>query len=123
MSGDRLNLNYVLDDAGEPVVERDYYLWGRWMQDHERRLAVTELGDGVSVSTVFLGLDHRFGDKGRPLLFETMIFGGAHDRWQLRYDSRTAALAGHALAVKVALVGLHRGAPVEEPEPYEGDSA
>jgi aminoglycoside phosphotransferase family enzyme len=34
----------------------------------------------VHISTVFLGLDHSF-DEGRPLLFETMTFGGQeHDQ-------------------------------------------
>src|ERR1035437_632572 len=32
----------------------------------------------VNISTIFLHIDHRFGD-GSPLLFETMIFGGEHD--------------------------------------------
>jgi hypothetical protein len=29
---------------------------------------------GIRISTVFLGLDHRFLGKGDPLLFETMVF-------------------------------------------------
>jgi hypothetical protein len=38
----------------------------------DRRVAYTEIDD-CRVSTVFLGIDHRFGD-GPPLLFETMSF-------------------------------------------------
>ena len=28
--------------------------------------------------TVFLGLDHDFLDRGDPILWETMVFGGPH---------------------------------------------
>ncbi len=36
------------------------------------------------VSTVFIGLDHRFSGEGPPVLFETMIFGGKLDEFQNR---------------------------------------
>lgn len=53
---------------------------------------------GILVSTVFLGLDHNYGD-GLPLLWETMIFNGEHDQYQERYSSKEGALAGHQEAV------------------------
>lgn len=40
------------------------------------RVAFTELAEGCEVSTVFLGLDHRFSDEGPPLVFESMAFWG-----------------------------------------------
>jgi hypothetical protein len=64
-----------------PVLEPDLLTWARWFETAERQVAetwVTPL-DGapgqasVRVSTVFLGLDHQWGD-GPPLLFETMCF-------------------------------------------------
>ena len=58
----------------------------------------TDNGEIVTVSTVFLGLDHSFGD-GPPLLFETMIFGGAQDGRNERYEDRATALAGHERAM------------------------
>ena len=48
----------------------------------------------VRVSTVFLGLDHQWGN-GPPLLFETMIFGGPHDQNQRRYSTWGEAEDGH----------------------------
>lgn len=51
------------------------------------RRSGTDLPGAVRVSTVFLGLDH-FGRVGEPVLWETMIFGGAHDGYQARYTSR-----------------------------------
>lgn len=54
--------------------------------------------DGVRVSTVFLALDHGYGDEP-PLLFETMIFGGKPDDYQERYSTWEEAEAGHKRAV------------------------
>ena len=52
----------------------------------------------VSVSTVFLGMDHSFGGGGHPVLFETMIFGGEHDQYQERYCTWDEAEKGHQIA-------------------------
>ncbi len=48
----------------------------------------------VYISTVFLAIDHSFGD-GPPLLFETMVFGGELDQSQERYSTWDEAEAGH----------------------------
>lgn len=95
------NGKYILDADGNAARERDIQRWGEWFETHDRRLAQDRVGD-VNVSTVFLGLDHSFGD-GPPLLWETMIFGGEHDQYQERYSTKAEALAGHAKAL--ALVG------------------
>jgi hypothetical protein len=51
--------------------------------------------NGGIVSTVYLGVDHSFGN-GPPLLYETMVFGcGKHDKYQRRYSTQEEALAGH----------------------------
>jgi len=54
---------------------------------------------GVFVSTVFLVIDHGyrdFGDKNyKPVLWETMIFGGKNNDYQERYTSLEDAKAGH----------------------------
>lgn len=54
--------------------------------------------NGARISTVFLGLDHNWGD-GPPVLFETMVFGGEHDEWMDRYHTYDEALAGHKKVV------------------------
>lgn len=54
------------------------------------------------VSTVFLGIDHGFGQRGGAVLFETMIFignDGRTERGCWRYCTRAEALAGHARVV------------------------
>jgi hypothetical protein len=94
-------LQYILDEAGEPVPCPDLLKWSAFLRDiGHRMVAKTDLPDGAMVSTVFLGTDHQFGD-GPPLLFETMIFHGdpgtGDECW--RYATRAEALEGHAAAV------------------------
>lgn len=60
-----------------------------WVIDH------TSIGD-ADVSTVWLGLDHRFSGKGPPLIFETMVFGGPLDSEMERYSTKEQATEGHA---------------------------
>jgi len=88
---------YILDHDGRAVAEPDILKWGEWFRTSERHLAEDQIGE-VCISTVFLGLDHQFGD-GPPLLWETMIFGGEHDQYQERYSTREEALAGHQAAL------------------------
>ena len=95
---------YVLNDAGEPVEEPDVLAWGLWMQSAHRHVADEAPIPGVRVSTVFIGLDHNFGD-GPPLLWETMIFGGAYDQETWRYTTRAEAEAGHRRAVERVIEG------------------
>jgi hypothetical protein len=88
---------YMLDGQGNPVPERDLLTWARWMETGTRVLKQTDLGIWGFVSTVFLALDHNFclGLDAKPVLWETMIFGGPYDQEQYRYSSREEALAGH----------------------------
>jgi hypothetical protein len=58
-------------------------------------------GEPVTVSTVWLGLDHNWWPDRAPLIFETMIFGGKLDLECWRYSTEEQALAGHADAVKL----------------------
>jgi hypothetical protein len=101
---DRTATKYYILDAEHRPVEADFETWARFFENNKRRrVAHTQLGD-VCVSTVFLGLDHRFGDDGPPIVFETMIFGGPLDqeRCLRRYSSWDDAEAGHAAAVRKA---------------------
>lgn len=91
--------NYILD--GKTPVECDDILkWGEWFETADRHVAKTEK-DEIKVSTVFLGIDHSFGD-GPPLLFETMIFGGEHDKDMWRYSTWNEAEEGHKKACAIA---------------------
>ncbi len=87
---------YTLDADGRPQPTDDLMEWARWFEEigDKRVVARTELADEVVVSTVFLGMDHQWGD-GPPLLFETMVFGGRWDESQWRWPTRESALAAH----------------------------
>jgi hypothetical protein len=67
-----------------------------------RKVAVNTISSGVRISTVFLGLDHSFGE-GEPVLFETMTFGLGDDDIQQRYTTREEAIAGHAQVVELVI--------------------
>ena len=83
---------------GEPV-KCDLMEWAEFFTEDNMRIAKDEIGD-VNISTVFLGLDHQYGD-GPPLLYETMIFGGEHDGYQERYSTEEQAKRGHKKACEM----------------------
>lgn len=92
---------YILVD-GEPVPCDDLTLWSLWFGNRTDRIVQQDYVGRIFISTVFLGIDHRFLGDGPPILYETMIFGGKHDQYQDRYCTRDEALAGHAHAVMLA---------------------
>jgi len=83
---------YILEN-NKPVKCEDFLEWAQWRRTADRRVANTDIGD-VSVSTVFLGIDHSWGDN-QPVLYETLIFGGLHDGKMMRYRTLAEAQAGH----------------------------
>jgi len=83
---------YILDGK-TPVPLFDTTKWGLKV---DKIIGKDQFGS-VSVSTVFLGIDHSFGG-GDPVLFETMIFGGEHDQYQERYCTWDEAEKGHQIA-------------------------
>jgi hypothetical protein len=94
------NIQYVLDDDDPRGYreEPDLTRWADWFGTEDRKILHTRVKGGF-VSTVFLGLDHNFGD-GPPLLWETMskIDGEWGD--QQRYPSAEEAVAGHHAVVR-----------------------
>jgi hypothetical protein len=111
-------------DADNHVVEvtDDVIAWGRFMEDERRHIGYTQITSACTVSTVFIGIDHRIYGKGPPVLFETMIFGGPLDHDQWRYSSYDDAVTGHAAAANKARAAIgqrkrkapNAGAKVEE---------
>lgn len=77
--------------------------------------------NGWLISTVWLGIDHSFGDS-TPIIFETMIFRpGADDSPSLdevycsRYSTENEAMDGHVRAMKWLIEELVTGG-FNEPE-------
>ena len=98
---------YVLDEHGEPKAELDFRSWSRWFEGADRHVSdelargeSAEATDAVRVSTVFLGIDHNFFEKGPPVLWESMVFGGPFSGEQMRCaGSREQAEAMHVWMV------------------------
>ncbi len=90
---------YILEN-GNTVQELDLMKWAKWFEKANRHISNTVVLD-INISTVFLGIDHRFGAQGLPILFETMVFGGKHDRYQRRYTDVESAKTGHNEAVEM----------------------
>jgi hypothetical protein len=91
-------------DGRTPMSTDSVERWAECMKDDAaKRVAYThDEKKGITVSTVFLGLDHGFGREGGPVLFETMIFGGQSNDWMRRYSHWVEAEQGHKLACEVA---------------------
>jgi hypothetical protein len=86
---------YILEN-GAPKPTDDILEWARWFErSGSERIVARETQGEVTVSTVFLGLDHNFSMTGSPLLYETMVFGGEHDSEMRRYTTVEQAKAGH----------------------------
>lgn len=101
---------YILDDEGNIVPCEDIITWGRWLEKAyetgARRVGYDDLSRGTYVSTVFLGQDHSYhmtqSLDHKPLIWETMIFGGHHNEYQERYYTRAEAEQGHQIALALA---------------------
>ncbi len=85
---------YVLEDDGSYRKATSLSeIEGIWESD-KRIIERTEIAPDVVVSTVFLVVDHQMSG-GFPLLFETMVFGGALDMHQERHSTITEAREHH----------------------------
>jgi hypothetical protein len=85
-------VHYIL--VGQTVVpEPDLLKWALWYETGDRVVKQTTVG-ATLISTVFLGLDHNFGD-GPPLLFETMTFTDGEDNDCERCSTWLQAEAQH----------------------------
>ena len=92
---------YILNNNNKPIPASIIEA-ADWLEEGSDRRTVKrdEIGD-ILVSTVFLGLDHSWTPGGKPVLWETMIFGGEHDQYQERYTSHKDALEGHEKALEL----------------------
>lgn len=101
---------YWIERNGEPVEVETMLEWAAWFETADRVVLQTTIGD-LLVSSVFLGIDHNFGRKGPPLLYETMVFEGIEwatlmrrefprERYTARHATRAEAIAHHERCVE-----------------------
>ncbi|HEY2617011.1 MAG TPA: hypothetical protein VGI78_06710 [Acetobacteraceae bacterium] len=89
-------LQYILGPGHIVVPATDMRDYAAWMAIEEnRRVAFDQVGPGVEVSTVFLGLDHSFCANAEPVVFETMVFDDYKRGPSWRYCTWGQAAAGH----------------------------
>lgn len=86
---------YKLDENRNPVevsIGEDFHF-----NEESRRVQLTGLPNGGTVSTVFLCIDHNYGGTGDPILFESMYFpvDDYNDEDCERYRTWDDAEAGH----------------------------
>jgi hypothetical protein len=99
--------HYIL--VGRTPIAVDLLTWADWFEKPDnRKIAKTEINDRCHVSTIFLGLDHNFSDRGDPVLFETLVFGGPLDGEMLRCCTYTEAERLHAETVAQARIACAR---------------
>ena len=85
---------YYKLDKNKKVVKATLQEFSEIFKDSNAR-TVKKTKVGVSeVSTVFLGMDHGFG-SAKPIVFESMVFGGNNDGMQRRYSTWDEAVKGH----------------------------
>lgn len=86
------------DIRGRPITMEQ---WAIAFEYAPHTIRWTKVGKMV-VSTVWLGLDHNFGD-GEPIIFETMVFpeeGIYSDLDSNRYSTHEEAVKGHDKMVR-----------------------
>ena len=99
----RLNRPRYYRRDGKPYEGDGLLQWSKDLENKEmQRVTQTTLADGRWISTVWLGLDHQYGD-GPPLIFETMVFSSRasyEDEDQERYSTEKEAVEGHERMVE-----------------------
>ena len=86
--------NYKL--VNKQIIECSRDEGALFLESPERIVAKDKFFN-VEISTVFLVFDHgfNFDNENKPVLFETMVFGGDFDNAQIRYCTYEEALEGH----------------------------
>ena len=86
----KMTRSYKIDENGDAVAIDSMI---NFEFDKFRSIAFTKINEEECLSTAFLSLDHSFrGDK--PMIFESMWFGGKNDGEQRRYSTKKEALFG-----------------------------
>jgi hypothetical protein len=98
---------YLLDKDKNTIPTKDMVQANRLLLDTDgRRVALDEIivedyAITITVSTVFLVLDHNHSPKGKPVLFESMIFNGELNQSMDRYCTWKEAEVGHRKMVEL----------------------
>jgi hypothetical protein len=93
---------YYLDEHNNtvPCVNGNEFMIK--FKESMRRVSLSSLPSNAELSTVFLGINHRFSSdpKAPPIVFESKVFGGPHDQEMRRYSTYQEAVEGHEAWLK-----------------------
>lgn len=96
---------FVLDDRGEPVLERDLEAWTRWFERADRSVSRTVIAAHVTVLTTFHGVGTTSELGETPALFQSRVFGGVLNGEDVWSRTRAEAMAGHERLVEWSRLG------------------
>lgn len=100
-----MTIEYGAMNPDRTVRIVDVSEWLATFDNEDRIVARTNIA-GMTVSTVFLGINHAYFTDHEPMWFETMIFDNQHDS-QFRYQERCAtyeqAVQEHHRAITVVI--------------------
>lgn len=85
---------YWILDASKNIVASNLIEVAKFMNSNACIVVQTKITEDIMLSTVFLYIDHSFGN--RPVLFESMWFGGISNGLVKRYHTYNDALNGHS---------------------------
>jgi hypothetical protein len=100
-----MELYFVLNEHGEPVLERDVEVWSKWFARADRSIARSTVSADVTVLTTFNGVDDVPEPDAIPRLFESRVFGGVLDGEVVHHRTRGEATARHAELVEWCRIG------------------
>lgn len=91
---------YIFDE-NDTIIEESLNVWWEFYKDIERRRIGYDIIGNITVSTVFIGLNHScYNDE--PALFESTIFENGNEKYCKRYYTWEEAQEGHIKIVEYA---------------------
>ena len=100
-----MELYFVLDEHGEPLLERDVQAWSRWFAQADRSIARSTVSPEVTVLTTFNGVGDVPEPDSIPKLFESRVFGGILDGEVVQHCTRAEAIEQHRELVAWCRIG------------------
>jgi hypothetical protein len=90
-------LNYYKLEGQTPVAVESFMEWSLWIMSASTTVMINELKDSI-ISTRFVGIDLNPGSSNsnsQPMVFETLVMGGALDGKKNFYPAWDEAIQGH----------------------------
>ncbi|MHC5615127.1 MAG: hypothetical protein ACYTXA_30150 [Nostoc sp.] len=77
-----------------PIIAESFLDWCLWMASSDTRVMVNDIYN-VNISTVFVGINLDPQQSGEPMIFETLVTGGALHGKRNHWSTWEQAMQGH----------------------------